>query len=244
MATLPVPGARNPCPQACELDTQHSPPPRLAPSVDRSSLSDATIEALGGTPRQRHRGPVSPLRWLLPPALGRRIITFDRIADETFERIRGQRSIDRLFYSASALADFSLLWHVVGAGRALRSRHEAESLRLALALGVESALVNVGIKSLFRRNRPQREEHERHQLRQPRSSSFPSGHATSGFMAATLLAHGRPPARRATWYLLAGVVAASRVHVNIHHASDVVGGAAIGAGLGRLVLRVWPLSID
>ncbi len=204
-------------------------------------MSDAAIEALGGTPRRSRREPVSPLRRLLPPALARRITAFDRLADGAFERIRGRRSIDRLFYSVSALADFSLLWHVVGAARALSTRHEAESLRLALALGVESGLVNVGIKSLFRRNRPLREEHERHHLRRPRSSSFPSGHATSGFMAATLLADGRSPARRITWHLLAALVAASRVHVNIHHASDVIGGAAVGMGLGRLVLWVWPL---
>lgn len=210
---------------------------------DGAALSDAAIEALGGTPRQVHRGPVSPLRWLLPPALGRQISAFDQRADAAFERIRGQRALDRLFYSASALADFSLLWHVVGASRALRSRHEEESLRLAAALGMESLLINMGVKSLFRRRRPVREEHERHQLRQPRSSSFPSGHATSGFMAATLLGKERSPLNRLGWYGLAGVVAASRVHVNIHHASDVVGGALIGVGLGRLVAWIWPVAV-
>ncbi len=215
--------------------------PREGPEDPRgSTLTDAAIEALGGTPRRLHRGPVSPLRWLLPPALGRRIIAFDKHADKAFERVRGQWAVDRLFYSASALADFSLLWHVVGASRALRSRHEAESLRLVAALGVESLLVNVAVKSLFRRRRPVREEHKRHHLRQPRSSSFPSGHATSGFMAATLLTEGRSGMSKLGWYSVASLVAASRVHVNIHHASDVVGGAVIGVGLGRLVTRAWP----
>ncbi len=209
---------------------------------ERSALAEATIEALGGTSQGVHRGPVSPLRWLLPPALGRQISAFDRSAEVVFDRVRGQWAVDRLFYSASALADFSLLWHLVGASRALRTRHEAESLRMVAALGVESLLVNVGVKSLFRRRRPVRQEHERHHLRQPRSSSFPSGHATSGFMAATLLGEGRSGLHRLGWYGLASVVAASRVHVNIHHASDVVGGAVMGVGLGRLAMRVWPLS--
>lgn len=217
--------------------------PREGPAGPRAStLTDAAIEALGGTPRHLDREPVSPLRWLLPPALGRRISDFDRHADNSFERVRGQWAVDRLFYSASALADFSLLWHVVGTSRALRSRHEAESLRLVVALGIESLLVNVAVKSLFRRRRPVREEHKRHHLRQPRSSSFPSGHATSGFMAATLLTEGRSARSRLGWYSVASVVAASRVHVNIHHASDVVGGAVIGVALGRLALRAWPLA--
>jgi undecaprenyl-diphosphatase len=59
-------------------------------------------------------------------------------------------------------------------------------------------------------------------------------------MAATLLADGR---RRhlPLWYSVAGVVAASRVHVRIHHGSDVVAGAVIGVGTGALVRRLWPL---
>jgi undecaprenyl-diphosphatase len=170
------------------------------------------------------------------------VVDFDRGVESAFDRLRGRRHVDRLFYTASALADFSLLWHLVGTGQALRSdRHASEALRLGVALGVESLVVNVGVKSLFRRTRPLRQEHERHQLRQPRSSSFPSGHATSGFMAATLLSQGRAPWCRTGWHLAASVVAASRVHVGIHHPSDVVAGALMGKGLGLLVQRLWPV---
>ena len=202
-------------------------------------LSDAAIAALGGTPPDVQRGPVSPIRWLLPPGLGRWVAAFDRSVEMGFDRLRGRRHLDRLFYTASALADYSLLWHLAGTGRALLSaQHEREALRLGVALGVESVAINVGVKSLFRRTRPRRQEHKRHFLRQPRSSSFPSGHATSGFMAATLLSEGQPRWLRIGWHGLASVVAASRVHVGIHHPSDVVAGALIGAGLGHLVRRV------
>ncbi len=80
------------------------------------------------------------------------------------------------------------------------------------------------------------------QVRQPRTSSFPSGHASAAAMAATLLAdRSRAPA---LWYGVAAVVATSRIHVSIHHASDVVAGAAVGLALGRVALRVWPLPAD
>jgi undecaprenyl-diphosphatase len=71
------------------------------------------------------------------------------------------------------------------------------------------------------------------------SSSFPSGHASAAFTAAGILAEDS----RAwpLWYLLAGLVASSRVHVKIHHASDVVGGAVLGIALGRMARRAWPL---
>jgi undecaprenyl-diphosphatase len=202
---------------------------------------ETVTEVLGGTPPSARRPPASPLRSVLPAGVASRIDAFDRAVDTAFDQVRGRRSVDRLFYTASALGDFSLIWHLAATATALRSpRHEREALRLAVALGIESALVNGAVKSMFRRTRPPWEPHAHHQLRRPRSSSFPSGHASSAFLAAGLLGRsGGPPA--AWWYAVATVVAASRVHVGIHHASDVMAGALLGAGLGRVALRAWPL---
>ena len=58
-------------------------------------------------------------------------------------------------------------------------------------------------------------------------------------MAATLLAERTRV--KPLWYALAGVVAASRVHTRIHHASDVVAGAALGLALGRVVRKTLRL---
>jgi len=98
-------------------------------------------------------------------------------------------------------------------------------------------VVNGVVKSLFRRARPEWDQDRPLHLRKPRSSSFPSGHATSGFMAATVLGAGRSTPTKVAWYSVASVVAASRVHVKIHHASDVVGGAVIGIALGTMLKR-------
>ena len=204
-------------------------------------LADAAIEALGGTPPAVERQPASPVRFVLPPSVSRRVGAFDRAVDAAFDRhLRGRPAADRVFYAASALGDFSLLWHVVGTARALRlAQDERAAVRLAVALGLESVAVNWGVKSLFRRARPQWEQHRARALRRPRTSSFPSGHASSGFLAASLLAE--QSRTTAPWYGLAAVVAASRVHVRIHHASDVVGGAVLGLVLGHLVRRHWPV---
>jgi undecaprenyl-diphosphatase len=208
-------------------------------------ISDAVVDVLGGTPPSRQRSPVDPATFVLPEPLARRVQAFDAAADARFDVLRGHPVADRLLYGASAVGDFSLLWHIAGVARALGGRRgtpEREGVRLAVALGVESLLVNGVVKSFFRRDRPDREQHLERKLRQPRSSSFPSGHATSGFMAATLLGSGRSSATKAAWYAAAAVVAASRVHVKIHHASDVVAGAAVGIGFGALVKRWWPVG--
>ena len=40
----------------------------------------------------------------------------------------------------------------------------------------------------------------------------------------------------------AGLVASSRVYVKIHHASDVVGGLAVGVVIGLVAKKAWPLD--
>jgi len=166
---------------------------------------------------------------------------FDAVADDTFGRLRGIRVMDRTFYAASALGDHGLLWHTIGAVRALGGdRQMAEAVRLSAVLGVESVLVNVGIKSLFRRTRPVHTTARPFALRRPLSSSFPSGHATSAFCAAVLLSKAEPRLRP-VWYATAAVVSLSRVHVRIHHTTDVVVGAAVGWAIGHIAARLVPL---
>ena len=199
-------------------------------------FADAAVDVLGGTPRTLERPAVTPAAFVLPAPVAARVRAFDAAVDDWFDRLRGNPVADRIFYGASTLGDFSLLWHIAGVTEALRGR-ERKALRLAAALGVESVVVNGVVKSLFRRARPEWDQDRPLHLRKPRSSSFPSGHATSGFMAATVLGAGRSTPTKVAWYSVASVVAASRVHVKIHHASDVVGGAVIGIALGTMLKR-------
>lgn len=170
---------------------------------------------------------------------GPAVARFDAAADAWLDRIRGNPAADKVFYLASALADHSLLWHICGLARAaVPGADPADAVRLSLTLGVESAVVNLGVKSLFSRVRPVHEGERPHGLRRPLTSSFPSGHASSAFLAAVMLSEGRPQ-EAPFWFGLAGVVATSRVYVKVHHASDVIAGAAIGLALGAVATRVW-----
>src|SRR5688572_18431935 len=113
---------------------------------------------------------------------------FYRAADRALDHLRGRPTFDRLFYAASELGDHGLIWLILGAARGLRSEHDWHAaVRLGAGVGAESALVNLGIKSLFKRRRPAHDALRPFRLRTPRTSSFPSGHATSAFTAAALL---------------------------------------------------------
>ncbi len=176
------------------------------------------------------------------PARSRGYVSrFDDAVDTAMDRLRGRPAADRLFYAASELGDFSLIWLLLATARGLRSeRDERAAVRVGLNSMFESALVNGVIKSFFRRKRPAWEVARPHKLRRPRTSSFPSGHATAAFSNAILLAED--DALAPLYYAVAVVVASSRVYVKIHHASDVMAGAAIGVALGLLGRRIMPLA--
>lgn len=166
---------------------------------------------------------------------------FDERVDRAFDRIRGHHTLDYAYYLASELGDFSLIWHLVGTARGLRSERDADAaIRLAVLLLGESVLVNQGVKRLVNRDRPLHEAIRPRRLRTPRSSSFPSGHASAAFTAAGILSDGDP--LWPLYYALAAFVATSRIYVRIHHASDVVAGALLGVALARLAKRLWPLE--
>jgi membrane-associated phospholipid phosphatase len=174
-----------------------------------------------------------------------RVAPLDDAVDSGFDRLRGDPVADRVFYTASQVGDFSVLWMLLGSLRGLRSDRDADAaIRLLVCLGIESALVNGLIKALLPRDRPLHETDHPHKLRTPRTTSFPSGHASAGFTAATLLADGGRRPWRWGWYGLAAVVASSRIHVRSHHASDVVAGAALGLVLGRVAKRMWPIPSE
>lgn len=169
----------------------------------------------------------------------RGVTRFDLAAEAAFDRLRGNPVADRVFYGASELGDFGLIWVFLGTVKGLRKGDDlGAALRMTAAMGVESVLVNGIIKSCFRRTRPPWEVERPLRVRRPLTSSFPSGHATSAFSAAIMLSEDDEwwP----LYFALAAVVASSRIYVKMHHASDVAGGVALGAVLGVLGRRLMP----
>lgn len=76
-------------------------------------------------------------------------------------------------------------------------------------------------------------------LPQANSPSFPSSHATNMFGAATLFwLAGKPRAPWALAFVVAALVAVSRVYVGVHYPSDVVAGALLGILIGGLVFSL------
>ena len=151
-------------------------------------------------------------------------------------------TLDEPLRRLSNAANNSRLWLAIAAGLALAGGRSGRRAAVSgtLAIGVTSALVNLAVKSMWSRQRPDRAgagvPGQRH-VRMPASTSFPSGHAASGFAFAAAIGRDQP------WLglvlrFLAAAVAYSRVHTGVHYPGDAVVGSLIGEGTGQAVAGV------
>jgi len=168
----------------------------------------------------------------------------DARIDALLEPARHSRTVRSISGAASTLGDFSIIWHVIGFVRAIDSRDRlGQAVFLSCALGVESLVVNQGVKRLFRRARPTVSGDDRFAMRTPSTTSFPSGHASSAVFATILLGSFTGAPLVWLWVGLAVLVAMSRVIARIHHFTDIVAGAAVGALLGLAALATGPVVL-
>ena len=79
----------------------------------------------------------------------------DLRVDQFLEPTRNFKPTIWLFTTATALGDFGMLWHIVGIVRAVSDNTRIkQALILSALMGIESLILNQGIKPFFKRERP------------------------------------------------------------------------------------------
>jgi membrane-associated phospholipid phosphatase len=154
-------------------------------------------------------------------------------ADNT---LNGRLGHDHRFFVAGAvigemptILSAAALTYTVGR---VTDRPRAEHLGMDLieATALSEGIVQ-GAKQTIRRERPM----QKSGVLPSSGYSMPSGHATVTFAAATVLQQHLGYKAGLPTYLIASYVAMSRLHDNVHYASDVIIGAATGIIIGRTV---------
>ena len=125
-------------------------------------------------------------------------------------------------------------------------KDDRKLLKDAIYVGTSVAgtfVVTYGMKYLFDRERPYDRYPDRvHAYSHESSPSFPSGHTATAFALATSLSLKYPK-----WYVIAPSalwacsVGVSRMNEGVHYPSDVLAGAAIGAGcaVANIYINKW-----
>jgi len=143
--------------------------------------------------------------------------------------------LDPIFKALTYAGTDGALWLALALVAALAYRR-SRLFAFTLVADAIALLVSSGLQAAIPRARP----HVHALVPRPHTHSFPSGHATTSFACAVVLA-GALPRFRIPLLVLAAAVAWSRVYVGVHYPLDVLAGAALGAAIGYGVLRGLPL---
>src|SRR5215213_265570 len=200
----------------------------------REVVSEAVQEVLN--PQQQGATPTvtsEQQREYLREAMVRRLKPVDALDANLFlfiNHLPHTRLLNAFFYSLTVAFNGATFWYLTLLVAALRNRHRTRELiqEVAVPLTITTALVEYPIKSYFRRKRPFITIIQAIVIgKKPGTWSFPSGHSAAAFAGAWLLNHkfSRFWGLR---YLVAGMVAFSRIYLGDHYPGDVASGSLLG----------------
>jgi undecaprenyl-diphosphatase len=162
-----------------------------------------------------------------------------RLDFAAFQWLRTHHSplLDALMAGLSDIAGGNAIWMALAVliGFLYRSRWPAV-VQALLAVVLAFLITDYVAKPFFNRARPFESYAEsRVHGYKPTTRSFPSGHAAGAIAGAYTLSRLAPEARAIFW-LLAALVAFSRVYLGVHYPGDVLAGALLGLGIAGFVV--------
>jgi len=211
----------------------------------REIVSEAVQEVLN--PEQQGASPTvanTRQREYLREAVLRRLKPLDALDANVFlavNHLPHTPLLNALFYGLTVAFNGAAAWYVaMGIPVLFKRRKAGELMRdAALPLTITTALVEYPIKAYFKRRRPFISVIQAIVIgKKPGTWSFPSGHSAAAFGGAWLLGRNFPRLR-APMYILAGLVAFSRIYLGDHYPGDVASGSLLGLLFARLFRRVF-----
>lgn len=131
--------------------------------------------------------------------------------------------------------DLGSVYGLAGASVVLAATGRREAAFDVVGAGSVAWLAAQGVKPLLDRPRPYQSAEAERLVAPPTGSSWPSGHAAVASAIGTTVADHGGRGATATGVGLVGFVAASRIYVGVHHATDPVA----GWGIGVLSATIW-----
>lgn len=139
----------------------------------------------------------------------------------------------------SGLGDAGLIWIVLAAILLLIPKTRKSGAVLVAALCLDVVLCNVILKNVIGRIRPC-DVNTAVQLliARPTDYSFPSGHTAASFAAVSALYFAGEKRLWGPAFLLAVLIAFSRMYLYVHYPTDILGGIAVGVITGYAGCRL------
>jgi len=151
-------------------------------------------------------------------------------------------ALDEIFQYITVLADSKVLFLAAILMLLIRKKNIRAYGILLLAGITLSYYSSHFLKYFFMRARPFMAMEEATAVIAAGGYSFPSGHATSAFMAAFILSSCFR--RWVLFFCLAVLVGISRVYLGVHYPADVLAGAVLGTLIGYLLVVISNVSAE
>ena len=205
----------------------------------REVASEAVQEVLN--PEQQGAVPSagnSQQREYLRKAILKRLKPLDALDANLFlavNHLPHTRFLNILFYGLTVAFNGGAAWYVVMGIAALRNRRKVRDIlwEVGLPLTITTALLEYPIKAYFKRRRPFISIIQAIVIgKKPGTWSFPSGHSAAAFAGAWLL-NRKFPRFGILRYLVASLVAFSRIYLGDHYPGDVASGSLLGMLFAR-----------
>jgi membrane-associated phospholipid phosphatase len=205
---------------------------------DREALAQAAQEVLNPEQQGGPADSAAHHREYLRRAFIKRMHPLDALDAEIYlgiNHLPHNRPLNDFFYLLTLIFKGGAAWYGLIGLLTLLDHRRGRSLpsKVAVPLALAAAAVEFPVKTFFRRRRPFITIIKATVIgKKPGSWSFPSGHSAAAFGGAYLLGK-QYPRQRWLFYLLAGLVAFSRIYLGDHYPGDVLSGSLSGIALAK-----------
>jgi len=145
--------------------------------------------------------------------------------------------LDDIFVALSQVGAQGAIFLIIAAISAFYWRRPAIFLYVLLGSLLADVLSLILRHAIGRERPPLRFPDPEPLVRVPPNPAFPSGHAATAFACAALLAW-LTPLPKVPLFILATLIAFSRVYVGVHYPLDAIGGAILGLAVATALRRL------
>ena len=154
--------------------------------------------------------------------------------------------LDMIMSAITFLGDGAYLWIGIAIILLFIPKQRKTGVTVLVGLIVFHVVCNTGLKNIIARPRPFTLMPELWNsipamVDIPKSFSMPSGHTMSSVLSAFLIGKNVDRLRIPT-YVMAALIAFSRIYVLVHYPSDVIVGAVLGVILGIIIDKLFKLK--
>jgi undecaprenyl-diphosphatase len=147
--------------------------------------------------------------------------------------------LDKVMIAFTSLGNMGLIWIAISIVLIASKKYRKVGIMVLTAIIIGSILGEGLIKHLVKRTRPfYLDPTIKLLVAKPASYSFPSGHTTASFAAASILS--RYFKRYAPVFFTAAIlIAFSRIYLYVHYPTDVLAGIVLGLISGKITIYLF-----